>query len=238
LDIPSPGVYAVQVNFAAGGSYLEFLWAGAEQGDDIQGVANGSSKAIGIPLASNGAFAVEIPRSERGNPGYDATAAQIAFAHELVRTTSVQDAMAKLNTAVTNNNNNPIIAVMVGHGNVSYINVGKAQNAPLDQNDGLFIKDNNQWVQNFCNGLNGQPGTGLNGKISSLFLLTCDVGQNYANNPNHLIKSLANGLHKVGGTSVTVKGYDNKVWAVLPGPRRPGNFLTVADANLITLTVG
>lgn len=213
LDIPSPGVYAVQVNFVLGGPYLEFLWAGAEQGDDLQGVANGRPKFVGIPLASSGAFAVEIPKSERGNPGYDAIAAQIAFPRELVRTSSVQDAMGKLNTAVTNNNNDPINAVMVGHGSASYINVGKAQNAPLNQNDGLFLQDNNQWVQNFCNGLPGQPGTGLNGKISSLFLLTCDVGQNFSNNPSHLIKSLANGLHKVGGTSVTVQGYDNKVWA-------------------------
>ena len=234
LVIPSPGVYAVQVNFASGGPYLEFLWAGAEQGDDAQGVENGRPKNIGIPTAFPGAFAIEIPKSERGNPGYDATAALIMPTS--VRTTSVQDAMTKLNTAFANNSNRPIMAVMVGHGNTSQINVGKAQASWAGNTDGLYLLDNIQWVQNFCNGVNGVAG--LNGRIVNLFLLTCDVGKNYPNNPNHLLKSLANGLHMAGGTAVTVEGYDREVWGVVAGPRRGGHFETATDATLVSVTAG
>jgi hypothetical protein len=112
-----------------------------------------------------GAFAIETPQSEEGNPGFDGSSALIVPG--CVRTTSVQDAMTKLNTAFNNNGGSPIQAALVGHGRSSQINVGKAQHGPLNGADGLYLLDNNQWVQNFCNGVNGVPG--LNGKITLLF---------------------------------------------------------------------
>jgi hypothetical protein len=48
LGFPSPGVYAVPVNFASGAPYLEFLWAGAEEANDDQ-VENGRALKMAVP---------------------------------------------------------------------------------------------------------------------------------------------------------------------------------------------
>jgi hypothetical protein len=87
----------------------------------------------------------------------------------------------------------PSIFSWPGHGNSSIITVGCGD---VLGPQGTFMRDNNADVQNFTNSLRG--------KIKNLTLFGCEIGQNYDSNANHLVKSLATGLHQAGGVAVTV----------------------------------
>jgi hypothetical protein len=134
----------------------------------------------------------------------------------------VQDAINEINAAFVNNGNQPVRVVIVGHGSPSNISVGAGiTNTEGRQLSLLFPAD----VTNFTNALNGE--------ISYLMLFGCNVGQDTA-----LQTQLANGLHRAGGTSVTVVAFDQETMTTPPKGNQAGFYSVDVDATLQSVVVG
>ncbi len=203
----NPGVYVVKFDYATQPDTIQFFYADAAPGHRGP-LKNSENRRINTPSASPGAFIIEDPDPANDN-GYISNAVTVVPTAK--RASSVAAAIGFVNQAYADNGNQAVDVVLVGHGNSSQISVGAGQSvAPTKQ-----LVDNDADVQTFV--------TALQGKISSIYLVGCYIGQDLDTKPNHLMKSLLNGLRTPQQT-VVVYAYDQEVSATQPGWFRAGYF--------------
>jgi hypothetical protein len=133
--------------------------------------------------------------------------------------TAVQDMVANIGNVFTNNGNNPITAVEVGHGNPNtWTNVGSVFSinygtAPPTPSDALKALE-----------------AGAKGKVDFFDVFSCNVAKGVAPPPNgnlnwgHILTHIAINLVPAAGTAVSVRGVNVPIF-IIPARRGiPGSF--------------
>jgi hypothetical protein len=207
-----PGSYAVQTSFADGTKAVEWLdvkvgWGG------VGPETHGPTAKVATPATA----VVVISNSQIDVGGFLANAA--AIIPTAARAATTAEAIAAVQAAYKNHNNQPIDVTLIGHGDKNYFLFSGSD----------YLQDNNAYVQAF--------GKALNGEVAHLTIFSCNVGQGLQSNPTHVVNSLAQDLHAAGGTSVTVTAYTLCVRAAAAGGGHAGYFTADVGSTWVSKTV-
>jgi hypothetical protein len=184
LQIWRAGVYAVEVDFLDGSSYLGTV--SVHGGTD--GPASGAMAAWTLPQASKGALVIAQPMIDVG--GFCESSAK--YLPNAKRAGDVTTAVCDLQSSFADDNGrNPIDAILIGHGGVSCFQFSSDWM-------GTQVAAQLAVEQTFANGLRGE--------IKSLLMFSCHTGET---SPGCVpfIEQLAKDLHDPNGCPVTVSAF-------------------------------
>jgi hypothetical protein len=200
LQIWNPGAYALEVDFASAAPYQGFVTVA---GGGVDGAPSGPPKPYQFPQANACATIISEPANDPYN--FCATAALILPAAN--RAPDCATAVQDLQFAYQGNGNNPITAVLIGHGSLG----GKP---------GQF-EIGSDWMGPLIMAGTVEPAfaQGLRGEIRDLTLFSCYTGKDMASGGTSwypggyvpLVQQLAQDLHAPGGCSVTVRAFSGNV---------------------------